>query len=267
MARQQKMRSVVLTFWPHPRQVLDGESAPLLLNTLEEKLTLISQAGIDDIIVHPFDQTLAQMSADEFVSEILAKQLKASHCVLGEDHHFGNNRDGNSHHPSIFTNNHIQVEIINLKKINQKISSSSIRKLVAEGDIEQANRLLCYEYIISGKVVDGNRLGRTIGFPTANIEIPAYKLLPKDGAYRVKLKIRNQSYLGMLYIGNRPVLKEQEKVRRAEVHIFDFEDEIYGEELKVALTHRLRDDVPFDNIGQLKEQLYKDKQAALSIKS
>ena len=160
---------------------------------------------------------------------------------------------------------YLQAEVVDLKMHDRIISSSAIRDALLCGDLSLANTMLGYEYVISGKVIAGNRLGRTIGFPTANIEIPEYKLLPKDGVYRVKVKIKNQkskieNYLGMMYIGKRTVLKQKDVTTHVEVHIFDFNRQIYGQEIAVALTHHIRDNIQFSDVGQLAEQLHRDRQ-------
>ena len=275
VATQHRLRSAILTFWPHPRQVLDPEGeAPLLLDTLDEKIALLEQTGIDDIIVFSFDKDLSQMSAAGFVRDIIIGKLNAQYLVVGQDHHFGKGRDGNvQHFPEFTAQSDLKVEVVDLKMLNRKISSSAIRNALLCGDLSLANEMLGYEYIISGKVIAGNRLGRTIGFPTANVETPVYKLLPKEGVYRVKVKIGDKiqnpklsgfNHPGMLYIGKRPVLKEKDNTVHVEVHIFDFDQQIYGQEITLALTHRIRDDIKFENVSQLAEQLHRDKQIIMN---
>ena len=267
IAAQHCLRSVALTFWPHPRQMFEPEDETcLLLDTLEEKITLLEQTGVDDIIVYPFDKVLSQMPASGFVRDIIIGKLDAKFMVVGQDHHFGKGRNGNVQHlPEFTAHSDVQVEVVDLKMLNRKISSSAIRNALLCGNLKLANEMLGYEYVISGKVISGNRLGRTIGFPTANIETPAYKLLPKEGVYRVKVQVQSSkfngfNYLGMMYIGKRPVLKQEEAKVHVEVHIFDFDQDIYGQEITVALTHRIRDDIRFENLEQLTGQLHRDKQ-------
>jgi len=264
VAAEHRIRSVALTFWPHPRQALDPAGMPpLLLHTLNERISMLKQTGIDDIVVFPFDKVLSQMPASDFVREIIIGKLNAQYLVVGQDHHFGKGGCGNVQHLLDFsTHSDLQVEVADLKILNQKISSSSIRNALLCGDLALANEMLGYEYVISGKVITGNRLGRTIGFPTANIETPACKLLPKEGVYRVKVKTGSEKFdrLGMMYIGKRPVLKQKDAAVQVEVNIFDFDGQIYGQEIEVALTHRIRDDIQFENVEQLAEQLHRDKQ-------
>jgi len=276
LALQHRLRSVALTFYPHPRQVLnpDGETS-LLLNTLDEKIALLQQTGVDDIVIFPFDKTLSQMSAPDFIREIVIGKLDARYLVMGQDHHFGKDRSGDVPHiHELIAHHDVQVEIVDLKTLGKKISSSAIRQALLCGDLRLANEMLGYEYLISGKVIAGNRLGRTIGFPTANIETQKFKVLPKEGVYRVRTEInpefnsgqksilnlnQDKNHLGMMYIGKRSVLKEADTTTQIEVHIFDFDGQLYGQELTVALTHRIRDDIKFENVEQLAKQLHRDK--------
>ena len=268
LAAQHHLRSVVLTFWPHPRQVLhQGCDVPLLLNTLDEKLNLLKQTGVDDIVEYPFDRVLSLMPASDFIRDIIIEKLNAQYLVLGQDHHFGKDRGGSVPFlPEFVANSDLRVEVVDLKTLDRKISSSDIRKALSCGDLSLANKMLGYEYIISGQVVAGNHLGRTIGFPTANIETPEYKLLPKDGVYRVKVKTEaGTNHLGMLYIGKRSILKQEDTMAHVEVHIFDFDSQVYGQKIELALTHRIRDNIRFGDVKQLAEQLHRDKQNILNI--
>ncbi len=274
LAREHDCRSVAVTFWPHPRQVLDKDGdAPLLLNTLDEKIALLEQTGIDDIVVVPFDRTLSQMPAADFIRTVVIEKLNARYLVVGRDHRFGKDRDGDVYRlPAFVSGSDLRTEVVDLKMLDRKISSSAIRKALLHGDLQKANEMSGYEYLISGKVVAGNRLGRTIGFPTANIETPGYKLLPKDGVYRVQVNADDSRFdtfarLGMMYIGTRPVLKQRNASRSVEVHIFDFDEQIYDRVVTLALTHRIRDDINFENPEQLAAQLSQDKENILNIKS
>ena len=280
LATQNKLRSVVLTFWPHPRYVLSPKNeTPLLLNTLDEKITLLKQSGVDDVLVFPFDETLSKMSASDFIKDIIIGKLNARHLVVGQDHHFGNGRGGNVHQlPEFVSKNDLYVDVVDLKKLDRKISSSEIRNFLLCGNLILANEMLGYEYMITGKVIDGRRIGRTIGFPTANIETPEYKLLPKEGVYSVKVKSLNK--LGMLYIGKRPVFKQENpyptlptgtgvtsESLHVEVNIFDFDQQIYGQVITIVLTHYIRDNTTFENVEQLATQLNRDKQNIIRISS
>ena len=272
LARRNVCRSAVITFWPHPRMVLAGEkNAPLLLNTLDEKIALLQQTGVDDVVILPFDNALSQMSASDFIRNIVVGKLNAHYLVTGRDHRFGKGGRGDVHLlPSLISDCNIRTEVIDLKMLDKKIGSSAIRNALIHGDLQSANEMSGYEYIISGKVVVGDRLGRTIGFPTVNIETPEYKLIPKEGVYRVKVNTDAENSgtftrLGMMYIGKRPVLKQQNAPRRVEVNIFDFDEQIYGREIAFALTHRIRDDINFDSLDRLAAQLKSDKENILKI--
>lgn len=271
LATQYHLRSVVLTFWPHPRQVIDPDGeAPHLLNTLDEKIALLERTGIDNVVVCPFDKALSQMQAPDFIEQIVVGKLHAQCLVVGTDHHFGKGRNGDVRCLREFaTHNDLKIEVVNLKMLNQKISSSAIREALLYGQLSLANEMLGYEYRLSGKVIAGNRLGRTIGFPTANIEPPNYKLLPSEGVYRVKVRIDadESERIGMMYIGKRPVLKQPDTTTHIEVNIFDFDREIYGQKITLTVTHRIRDNIYFSDIGQLFEQLCRDKQNTLNILS
>jgi len=267
IAAQHGLKSKVLTFCPHPRQVLDvaGE-APLLLNTLDERIALLKQTGVDEVVVETFDKALSKMSASDFIKEIIIDKLNAQHLVVGQDHYFGKGRSGSVQHLSKFVaHSDLQLEVVDLKSLDIKISSSAIRKALLCGDLTLANEMLGYDYIISGKVIAGNRLGRTIGFPTANLEIPKYKLLPKEGVYRARIK--NFDNIGMMHIGKRTVLKQKDTNVHVEVNIFDFDGQIYGQEITLMLSHRIRDHIHFDNFEQLAKQLHRDKQKIMSLKS
>ena len=263
---ERSVKSAVLTFWPHPRYVLDlPDKAPLLLNTLAERVEMLRRTAVNDIIVCPFDSALSQMSANDFITDIVIAKLKAKYLVIGSDHQFGRGRNGDIQMLANYaTNNDFKLEVVDLKMLDGKISSTAIRELLLKGEIESANRMLGYRYIISGKVVEGNRLGRSIGFPTANIETPAYKLLPRNGVYSVRVRTEGHSFdkSGMMYIGLRPVLKQANANLTVEVNIFDFDRQIYGQEIAIEITGRIRDDVKFDNMEQLARQLRCDKEKA-----
>jgi len=269
LATQHHLRSVVLTFWPHPRQVLNTEDeAPLLLNTLDEKIALLKQTGVDDVVVFSFDKILSQTSASDFVRSIIIEKFDARYLVVGQDHRFGKGRSGNVQQLLKFvSHSDLKMEVVNFEMLNWKISSSAIRKALLCGNLKLANEMLGYKYMISGKVIVGNRLGRTIGFPTANIETSENKLLPKEGVYSVNVKSKIETCefdrIGMMYIGKRPVLKQEEDTLHVEVNIFDFDQQIYGQEITLELTHRIRDEIKFENVKKLAEQLHNDKQKIL----
>ena len=272
LSRQYNAQSIVVTFWPHPRQVLNiNGNTPLLLNTIDEKLSLLEKAGIDGVVLFPFDHRLSQMQANDFIREMIIGKLNAHCLVAGQDHHFGKNRSGNATGLSdIVAGTNIRVEVVDLKMSDQKISSSVIRKALLSGDLQYANTLLGYEYMISGKIIRGNQLGRTIGFPTANISPPDYKLIPNEGVYRVKVCINescsgSNSYLGMMCIGKRLIAKQPDETKHIEVNIFDFDGKIYDRTVTLSLTHRIRNNIHFDNMTQLEKQLHRDKQIIVQM--
>lgn len=259
-AKEQKNESIVLTFFPHPRMVLQQDASIKLLNTIDEKASLLETFGIDNLIIHPFDSTFSNLSAEEFVKEILVDKLNIHKIIIGHDHRFGKNRTADINDLIAFGKIYnFEVEQIGAKEIDEiAISSTKIRKALLEGDIKLANQYLGYNYFISGKVVEGKKIGRTIGFPTANIEIlETYKLLPKNGVYIVSSKIKNTLFYGMMNIGNNPTLGENEQ--SIEVHFFNLEENIYHENLQISFLEHIREEHKFDSITELKAQLENDK--------
>ncbi|MQP24436.1 bifunctional riboflavin kinase/FAD synthetase [Flavobacterium sp. LMO8] len=252
--------SIVLTFFPHPRMVLQQDSSIKLLNTIDEKANLLEKFGIDNLIIHPFDTIFSNLSAEEFVKEILVDKLNIHKIIIGHDHRFGKNRTADINDLIAFGKKYnFEVEQIGAKEVDEiAISSTKIRKSLLDGDIKRANQYLGYNYFISGKVIEGKKIGRTIGFPTANIEIiEDYKLLPKNGVYIVSSKIKNNLYYGMMNIGNNPTLGEN--VQSIEVHFFNLDENIYQENLQISFLEHIREEHKFDSITELKSQLENDK--------
>ena len=258
--------SVLLTFYPHPRMVLFPDDDQIkMLNTPLEKENLLQASGIDHLVVIPFTKEFSRLSSLEFVRNILSNTLKAKKLVIGYDHHFGRNREGSFTHLLEFGSLYgFQVEEIPAQDIDHvAISSSKIRQALASGDLNTANSYLGYEYSITGKVIKGKQLGRTIGYPTANIEInDNYKLIPAIGVYAVKIKYALNIYNGMLSIGKNPTVTENGPLT-IEVNIFDFDLEIYHKQITVYFYKKLRDEEKYDSINQLKSQLAIDKENAL----
>jgi riboflavin kinase/FMN adenylyltransferase len=259
--------TVVLTFWPHPRLVLHPEDTTLkLLNTFEEKAELLKDQGIQHLIRIPFTKEFSQLSSVEFIDKILVQTIGTKKLVIGYDHHFGKNREGSFEQLKINAPRYgFEVEEIPAQDVDHVIvSSTHIRKALEEGDIETANHLLGNPYSITGRVVMGDKLGRLLGYPTANIEIESKnKLVPADGIYAVVVRHGTQSYKGMLYIGVRPTINGNK--RNIEVNIFDFSQDVYGEELTVYFHHRIRGDQKFNDLEQLKVQMNTDKEDALRM--
>jgi riboflavin kinase/FMN adenylyltransferase len=255
-----KFESAVLTFFPHPRMVLQGKSDLKLLNTINEKIDLLEKIGIENLIIHPFDANFSQLSAEEFVKTVLVDQLHIQKIIIGYDHRFGKNRTANIDDLTAFGLKYgFEVEQISAQEINDiSISSTKIRTALENGEINLANEYLGYSYFLSGNVVKGKQLGRTIGFPTANIELEEeYKLVPKNGVYIVAAEIDGKSVYGMMNIGFNPTV--QGRKRTIEVHFFDFDLDIYNRHIRVAILQRIRSEEKFESVEFLKIQLGKDK--------
>lgn len=255
-----KFESVVLTFFPHPRIVLQGKSDLKLLNTINEKIDLLDKIGIQNLIIHPFDANFAELSAEEFVKTILVDQLHIQKIIIGYDHRFGKNRTANIDDLTAFGLKYgFEVEQLSAQEINEiSISSTKIRTALEDGEINLANEYLGYAYFLSGTVVKGKQLGRTIGFPTANIELEeAYKLVPKNGVYVVAAEIDEKTVYGMMNIGFNPTVHG--KNRTIEVHFFDFDSDIYDSHIRVAILQRIRSEEKFGSVELLTNQLKKDR--------
>jgi riboflavin kinase / FMN adenylyltransferase len=261
--------TVVITFWPHPRLVLHPEDMSLkLLNTFEEKAELLKAQEIDHLIRIPFTKEFSQLTSEQFITDILVKTIGTKKLVIGHDHHFGRNREGSFQQLMLNASKYgFEVEEIPRQDVDHVgVSSTKIRKALEGGDIETATHFLGHPYSITGRVIMGDKLGRILGFPTANIEIDTfYKLIPADGIYAVKVKYGASDFNGMLYIGNRPTINGVK--RNIEVNIFEFNGDIYGESLTIHFYDMIRSDIKFNDLEELKNQLFLDRQAALKILS
>ena len=259
--------SVIITFYPHPQLVLNPNEKNLsVLNSEDEKISLFTGLKIDHLIFIPFTPEFAAVPYTDFIKNILIDKLHVRKLVIGYDHHFGKDRQGDLHHLKEYGKQFdFEVEEIEARKIGEVVvSSTKIRKALLGGDILTANNLLGYEYFFSGRVVKGDGIGRTLGYPTANIEISnTYKLIPAQGVYAVKVDFENTHYNGMMSIGTRPTFDGIRQV--IEVNIFNFDRDIYYETLIVHIIERLRDEIKFSGIEPLKEQLLKDKENAQGI--
>lgn len=261
-----KYESLVLTFFPHPRMVLQEKSEIKLLNTIAEKTKLLKATGIENLIIHPFDESFSRLTAEEFVHSILVDQFQIQKIIIGHDHRFGRNRTANIDNLIAYGAEYgFEVEQISAQEIQDvSVSSTKIRKALTEGKMDLANEYLGYDYFLSGKIVKGKQLGRTIGFPTANIEIEEdYKLIPKTGVYAVKALIDQKEIFGMMNIGFNPTVNGQKQT--IEVNLFDFDADIYDKEIEVSLLHFLREEQKFGSIDLLKEQLNQDRINALAF--
>lgn len=263
-----EFESTVLTFFPHPRTVLQGKSDLKLLNTINEKISLLENIGIENLIIHPFDEKFAELSAEEFAKTILVDQLQVQKIIIGYDHRFGKNRTADINDLITFgTQYGFEVEQISAQEIDAiSISSTKIRNALELGDIDLANQYLGYSYFLSGTVVKGKQLGRTIGFPTANIELDEdYKLVPKNGVYIVYAKIDNQLVNGMMNIGFNPTVEGKNKT--IEVHLFDFNSDLYNHKIIISILHPIRSEQKFESVAVLKQQLIKDKEFSIQYLS
>lgn len=259
--------TVIITFEPHPRIVLLPLDHGLqLLSTLNEKINLLEKAGVDHLIILPFTKEFSRLSSEQFIRNILVNKIKTNTLVIGYDHRFGKNREGSFEHlknsASLYE---FEVEEIPEQDIDDiAVSSTKIRQALLNNDIQTAQKYLGNSYSLEGKVIKGKQLGRTIGYPTANIEVEnSYKLIPQDGVYSVWVWYNKARFGGMLNIGNNPTIKD--KGRSIEVNIFDFEKEIYTENLKIEFVSKLRNEEKFDGLNALKNQLHIDKQNTLEI--
>ncbi len=255
--------SVIFTFDPHPRKVVaPGETNLRLLTTLAEKIELFEQSGIDHLIIYPFTPEFANLSYEQFVEQILVAQIRTKYLVVGYDHKFGKDRQGGFEFLKKCADRHeFQIEKLDVLLMNEAhISSTKIREAIQDGDIETANAFLGYRFSLHGKVVEGQKLGRKIQFPTANIEASdPDKIIPGYGVYAVQVKVKNQIYKGMLNIGSRPTVNNNADHRSIEVHILDFDADIYGQFVELTFFKKLRTEQKFGSLDKLKEQLARDK--------
>ena len=255
--------SLVLTFFPHPRMVLQGQSDVKLLNTIGEKIDLLETLGVQNLVIHPFDEVFSKLTAEEFVKTVLVEQFHIQKIIIGHDHRFGRNRTANIDDLIAFGQQYdFEVEQISVQEIKEvSISSTKIRNALTEGNMALANDYLGYEYFLTGTVSKGKQLGRTIGFPTANLMIEGNdKLIPQNGVYVVKSIINQKTVFGMMNIGFNPTVAGEKL--SVEVHYFDFDADLYDQEIRVSILEYLRAEQKFSSVPLLKEQLEKDKDAA-----
>jgi len=258
--------SLILTFFPHPKMVLNGSSSIKLLNTINEKSSLLEKMGLDNLVVHPFDKKFSNLSAEEFVKTILVDSFNLKKIIIGYDHRFGNNRAANIDDLISFGKKYdFEVEQISAQEIDSvSVSSTKIRDAITDGNMIIANEFLGYDYILSGKIITGKQLGRTIGFPTANIKIEEnYKLIPKNGVYIVKSHLQEKTVFGIMNIGLNPTVNGEDL--SIEVHFLDFEADLYNKNITVSVIARIRDEQKFTSIDLLKAQIQEDKNYAISF--
>ncbi|MBU2938294.1 bifunctional riboflavin kinase/FAD synthetase [Lacinutrix sp. C3R15] len=260
-ANQENLQAVVLTFFPHPRMVLQKDANIKLINTIEERSAILKKLGIDHLCVKTFTKEFSRLSAEDFVKEILVKQLHIKKIIIGYDHHFGRNRAANIQDLIKFGKTYnFEVEEISAQDINDvSVSSTKIRKALLAGDMQTANAYLGYNFMLNGTVIKGKGLGKTIDFPTANLSIPeTYKLIPKQGVYVVTATYKNQKLFGMMNIGTNPTISNSTKLT-IEVHFFDFNEDIYDQNIAVKVLKRIRSEQKFDSLEALKAQIQQDK--------
>lgn len=266
LAKDTNGESVMLTFFPHPRLIIDPENQDLkMINTIHEKAKILAELGVDHLIITPFTRDFSNLNPAEYIKNILVDTIGIKRLIVGYDHRFGKDRKGGLKDLEAFAKVfNYKIEEIPEQDINDvAVSSTKIRKAVLDGDVALAASYLGYNFSLHGRVVKGDKIGRTIGFPTANIFIEeTYKLIPSDGIYAVTVELDEQVFRGMGYIGQRPTINGM--TRNIEVNIFDFNQEIYGQDITMNFLEFLRHDVKFTGLDALKEQLQKDKEATLS---
>ena len=256
--------SVVITFWPHPRMVLQQDADKLrFLTSPEERTKLFGQLGIDHLVLIPFSIALAELTAEEFIQQILVDKLNISHLMVGYNHRFGKGRQHSYDEYQTFAEQHkFTISLVEAVLTDgMQTSSTDIRNYLLAGQMTQANNILGYRYAVSGRVVGGKQLGRRMGYPTANVEVEEpHKLIPPDGVYAVYVRVEGKKYGGMLNIGYRPTVNHNVDHRSLEVHIFDFNRDIYSEEIDIEFIDRERDEQKFTNIDELMAQLKRDEE-------
>jgi len=265
-AHSNEDKSVILTFYPHPRLILQQGIDLKLITTLQEKISLLEKTGLDYLIIEPFTKEFSRLTALDFVRDILVRELKMKKLVIGYDHHFGRNREGNFEQLQEYGKVYgFEVEEIPAQDIqNISVSSTKIRKALEEGNIEKANIYLGYEFMITGRVIHGRGLGTKWNYPTINIQLEEkYKLIPKAGVYIVKTILNNMNVFGIMNIGFRPTVGG--KHQTIEVHLLDYNADLYGANIQVQLFYRLRDEQKFSSVDKLITQIKQDEKKAREL--
>ena len=259
VAKDKNLESAILTFWPHPRTIFFPNDDLKLLNTIEEKTYFLQKHSIQNLILQDFSEDFRNLTGAEFVKQILVEKLNVKHLIIGHDHTFGKNKSGNfSLLEKMAPELEFEVQQVQAVDFQERhISSTQIRKALSVGYIKEANEMLGYTYSVAGEVVHGKKIGRTIGYPTANIAVNSMKFLPKKGAYIVDVFVKKQHLKGMLSIGTNPTVDG--KLVSVEVYILNFNDDLYGEEISVNFREFLHDEIKFENLEKLIERLDEDK--------
>ncbi len=259
------LESLVLTFFPHPRMILQDNQELKLLNTIEERTQLLCDCGLQNLVIHPFDYAFSRLTAEEFVQSIIAEQFNCKKMIIGYDHRFGRNRTATIEDLIVYGEKyHFEVEQISAEEIHDvTVSSTKIRKAIEEGNLALANSYLGYYYLLTGKIEKGKGIGRTINFPTANLVVEeTYKLIPKQGVYVIQSKWEDKLVKGIMNIGFNPTVNGEKQ--SIEVHFFDFDEILYDKKIQIQVIHRLRDEIKFESLEKLKMQIQLDKEEALA---
>jgi len=265
-SKNKDLNSVVLTFFPHPRIILNKYNEVKMIDTLDEKIIHLNEIGIDSLIIHPFDKNFSLLSANQFIKDFLVDKLKIKHIIIGYDHRFGKGREASVTDLKNYADDYdFTVEEIRAQEIEKiTVSSTKIRNSINQGDIKTTEKYLGRYFNLTGKVVKGDGLGKKINYPTANIFIEeTYKIIPKDGVYLVETIIKDKLFKGMMNIGHRPTIGTN--VKSIEVHLFNFNEDIYGQVISIKMISKIRDEKKFSSIQALKEQLVKDENYCLKL--
>ena len=265
-SKNKDLNSVVLTFFPHPRIILNKYNEVKMIDTLDEKIIHLNEIGIDSLIIHPFDKNFSLLSANQFIKDFLVDKLKIKHIIIGYDHRFGKGREASVTDLKNYADDYdFTVEEIKAQEIEKiTVSSTKIRNSINQGDIKTTEKYLGRYFNLTGKVVKGDGLGKKINYPTANIFIEEnYKIIPKDGVYLVETIIKDKLFKGMMNIGHRPTIGTN--VKSIEVHLFNFNEDIYGQVISIKMISKIRDEKKFSSIQALKEQLVKDENYCLKL--
>jgi len=262
IAKEKNLESALLTFFPHPRMVLQQNQDLKLINTIEERKALLAETQIDHLIIEPFTIEFSRLTAEEYIKNYLVDYLNAKVIIVGYDHRFGRNRKANIENLKEFAKD-FDFEVVEISKQdidNVAISSTKIRKAIDEGDIHLANRYLTTPFMLSGTIVKGKQIGKTIGYPTANLNVEeSYKIIPKNGVYVVRSIIGGKPYFGMMNIGHNPTVSENSRQKFIETYFFDFDGDLYGKKLQIEILKRIRDEQKFDGIEQLVQAMKSDE--------
>jgi riboflavin kinase/FMN adenylyltransferase len=265
-SKNKDLNSVVLTFFPHPRIILNKYNEVKMIDTLDEKIIHLNEIGIDSLVIHPFDKNFSLLSANQFIKDFLVDKLKIKHIIIGYDHRFGKGREASVTDLKNYADDYdFTVEEIKAQEIEKiTVSSTKIRNSINQGDIKTTEKYLGRYFNLTGKVVKGDGLGKKINYPTANIFIEeTYKIIPKDGVYLVETIIKDKLFKGMMNIGHRPTIGTN--VKSIEVHLFNFNEDIYGQVISIKMISKIRDEKKFSSIQALKEQLVKDENYCLKL--